>query len=97
MVAHSKLRYNFSDCYPSDLSDDLVDFLLVALSCSSSLSTTERLIGDVRVSVLKMFHQPSDTAGTHADISIHTMKSLVDDFCRVSFFHTKFNDSTLTK
>jgi hypothetical protein len=38
--------------------------LLVALSCSSSGSTTARLIGDVRVSVLKMFHPPSDTAGT---------------------------------
>jgi hypothetical protein len=34
---------------------------------------------------------------THADISIHTTKSLVDDCCRVSFFHKKFNDSTLTK
>jgi hypothetical protein len=43
----------------------IVDFLLVALSCSGSLLTTARLIGDVRVSVLKMFHSPSDTAGTH--------------------------------
>jgi hypothetical protein len=34
---------------------------------------------------------------THADISIHTAKSLLDDFCRVSSFHKKFNDSTLTK
>jgi hypothetical protein len=32
--------------------------LLVALSCSSYRSTTARLIGDVRVSVLKMFHPP---------------------------------------
>jgi hypothetical protein len=96
-VSHSKLRCNFSDCYPSDLFDDLVDFLLVALSCSSSRSTSARLIGDVHVSVLKMFRPPSDTAGTHPDISIHTTKSLLDDSCRVSIFHKKFNDSTLTK
>jgi hypothetical protein len=86
MMPHSKLRCNFSDCYPSVLSDELVDFLLVALSCSSSRPTTERLIGDVRVSILKIFHPPSDTAGTHADISIHTTKSLVDVCCRVSLF-----------
>jgi hypothetical protein len=96
-VPHSKLRCYLSDCYPSVLSDELVDFLLVALSCSSSRSTTEWLIDDVHVSVLKMFHSPSDTADTHADISIHTTKSLVDDSCRVSLFHKKFNDSRLTK
>jgi hypothetical protein len=89
MVPHSKLRCNFSDCYLSVFSDELIDFLLVTLSCSSSLSTTARLIGDVRVSVLKMFHPPSDTADTHADISIHTMKLLLDDYCRVSLFHKK--------
>jgi hypothetical protein len=44
-----------------------------------------------------MFHPPSDTAGTHTDISIHTTKSLVDDFCRISLFHKKFSDSRLTK
>jgi hypothetical protein len=74
MVPHSKLRCNFSECYPSVLSDELVDFLLVMLSCSSSRSTTARLIGDVRVSVHKMPHPPSDTADTHVDISIHTKK-----------------------
>jgi hypothetical protein len=93
MVSHSKLRCNFSECYPSVLSDELVDDLLVALSCSSSRSTTARLIGDVRVSVLKTFHPPSDTAGTLAGISTHTTKSLVHDFYRVSLFHKKFNDS----
>jgi hypothetical protein len=44
-----------------------------------------------------MFQPPSDTAGTHAGISIHTTKSLVDYSCRVSLFHKKFSDSTLTK
>jgi hypothetical protein len=96
-VPHSKLHCNFSECYPSVLADELVDFLLVALSCSSSRSTTARLIGDVRVSVLKMFHPPSDTAGTHTDISIHTTKLLLDDSCRVSLFRKEFNYSMLTK
>jgi hypothetical protein len=73
----------------SVLSVELVDFLLVALSCSSSRSTTARLIGDVRVSVLKMFHPPSDTAGTHAGTSRHTTKSLADDSCCVSLRHKK--------
>jgi hypothetical protein len=97
MVPHSKLRYNFSECYSSVFSDELVDFFLVALSCSSSLSTTARMIGDVLVSVLKMFQPPSDTADTHADISVHTTKSLVDDSCRVSVFHKEFSESTSTK
>jgi hypothetical protein len=61
------------------------------------LQQFSRLIGDVRVSVLKMFHPPSDSADTHAVISIHTAKSLVDDFCQVSLFHKKFDDSALTK
>jgi hypothetical protein len=97
IVFHSKLRCNFSECYPSVLSDELVDFLLVALICSKSLPNTARLIGDVRFAVLKMFHPPSDTADTHADIPIHTTKSLIDDFCRFSLFRMKFSDSTLTK
>jgi hypothetical protein len=63
----------------------------------SKKSTTARLIGDVLVPVFKMFHPPSDTAGTHADISTHTTKSLIDDFCRVSLFLKKLSDSTLRK
>jgi hypothetical protein len=97
MMPHSKLRCSFSDCHRSVLSDELVDFLHVALGCSSSRLTTARLICDVPVSVLKMFHPPSDTAGTHTDISIHTTKSLVDDSCPVSLLPKTFNDSMLTK
>jgi hypothetical protein len=44
-----------------------------------------------------MFHPPSGTADTHADISIHTIKTPLDDFCRVPIFHKKFNDTSLTK
>jgi hypothetical protein len=72
-------------------------FFLLRSVASVLWSTTARLIGDVRVPVLKMFHPPSDTVGTHADISIHIMKSIVDDSCRVSLFHKKFNDTTLRK
>jgi hypothetical protein len=42
-----------------------------------------------------MFHPPPDIADTHADISIHTTKSLVDDCCRVSLFHKNFNEPRL--
>jgi hypothetical protein len=98
MVPHSKLCCSFSECYPSDLSDELVDFLLVALSCSSSQSTTARLMAMSVFPCLKCFtHLLTLLTPTHADISIHTAKSLVDDFCRLSSFHKKFNDSTLTK
>jgi hypothetical protein len=81
---------------PSHLFDELVEFLLLALSYSSSQPTTARMIGNVRVSVIKMFNLPSDTAGTRVGISIHTMKSLVHVSYRLSLFHKKFNDSTLT-
>jgi hypothetical protein len=56
-----------------------------------------RLTGDVYISILKMFHPPFNTAGTHAGNSIHIMKSFIDDSCQVSLFHEKFKDSTLTK
>jgi hypothetical protein len=58
-------------CYPSFLSHDLDEILLVALSCKSSLSAKERLNVDVCVSVLKMFPPRSDTAGTLAGIYVH--------------------------
>jgi hypothetical protein len=71
--------------------------LLVALSCSSSRATTARLIGDVRVSVLKTFHPSSDSAGT-MQASPYTPRSRsIDDSCRVTLCHKKFNNSTQTK
>jgi hypothetical protein len=97
MVSHSKLQFNFSNCYPSVLSDELINLLLFVLSCSSPWSTTARLISHVHVSILKMFHPPSDTASMDASISLHTMKSLIDDSCQVSLFHKLYNDRTMTK
>jgi len=69
-----------SDCFLV-LSDELVDFLLVALSCSSSWAIAVQLISDIYVSVLKMFKPLSHTAGTHAGVSIHSMKLLTGDSC----------------
>jgi hypothetical protein len=65
-------------CYPSAFSDQLVDFFHVVLSYNSSFSTSVGLMGDVCVSVPKMFQPLYDTAGTHADISTHTTKSLIE-------------------
>jgi len=59
-------------CYTFVLSDELVNYLLVAFSRSSSRLTTVQLISNVHVSILKMFYPPYDTAGTHAGIFIHT-------------------------
>jgi hypothetical protein len=52
---HSKLRCSCTDGYTLVLSDELVDFLLVALSCSSSLSTTARLMAMSVFPSLKCF------------------------------------------
>jgi hypothetical protein len=54
-VPHSRLRCNFSDCYPSVLSEELVNFLLLALGCSSSRSTTARLMAMSVLPSLKCF------------------------------------------
>jgi hypothetical protein len=96
-VPYSKLLCNFSDCYPSVLSDELVDFLLVALSCSSSRSTTERLIGDVRVPSLKCFTHlltllaPMQTS-PYTPLSRSQM--IPAEFL---IFHKEFNKGMLTK
>jgi hypothetical protein len=87
MVPYFKLCCSFSDCYPLVLSDVLINFLLVAFICSSSRSTIVQLISDVHVPVVKMFYPPSGITGTHAGITIHTKKSLVDNSCWVSLFH----------
>jgi len=74
----------------------MLTILLVALSCNSSWSTTAQLLGDIWISICEMLHLPSDSAGTNAGIYMHTMKSLVDDSCKVSLFHKKFNDILMT-
>ena len=44
-----------------------------------------------------MFHPPSNTARTHAQTSISTLKSLVNFCSRDFLFHKEFDDSTLAK
>jgi hypothetical protein len=45
--------------------------LSIAFSYGTSWSATVWLIVDVHVSLFQVFDPPSDTAGTHAVISIH--------------------------
>jgi len=52
------------------------------------------LTGDVIVPALKMFHPLSDTASTHADISLCTLKSYVIIRCGYLFLK-KFYHYTL--
>jgi len=65
-----------------------VNILLVSFTCGTSCSTSVWLISDCCVSIFKMFHPPSDTAGTEAGISIHT-KKLPTDACSELFSFTR--------
>jgi len=56
-----------------------------------------RLILDARVLIFKMLYQLSNTASTHAHISIHTLKSVVNISGGNLLFNKKPNDGTLTK
>jgi hypothetical protein len=56
-----------------------------------------RLILDARVPIFKMLYPLSNTTSTHAHISIHTLKSVVNISSGNLFFNKKFNDGTLTK
>ncbi|KAJ9576786.1 hypothetical protein L9F63_006627 [Diploptera punctata] len=44
-----------------------------------------------------MFHPSPNTAGTHAGISVCTLKSLVNINSRLFLFNKEFNDSALSK
>jgi len=69
--------------------DEHVTFLPVAFSYFASPSTTKWLVSDVHVSICTVLHPHSDTSGTHAGISTHTMKSLTDPGSSV-LLHTEF-------
>jgi len=56
-----------------------------------------RLILDSRVPISKMLHPSSNTTSTHAHISIHTLKSVVNISSGNLLLNNKFNDGTLTK
>jgi hypothetical protein len=61
-------------------------FCLLRSSSRISPSTTAQLIGDISFFILKTFHTLSNIAGTHAGISIHTTKSLVNNCYQVRSF-----------
>jgi len=77
-------------------SDEVVDFF----SCCAQLQQfwVDHSSADRRYSflVLKVFHPPSDNAGTHAVISRHTTKSVVDDFTRNWMTACWRNDMSVT-
>jgi hypothetical protein len=52
---------------------------------------------DARVPIFKVLYPSSDTSSTHAHISIHTLKSVVNIGSGNLVFNKKFNDGTPTK
>jgi hypothetical protein len=96
MVSYAKLHYDFPNHHPSvplmNMSTLYSLHLVVVL-----LSQPMWLIADVHVSIFKVLYPPSDTAGTHAGISVHmTMSSL--DICSWAVFLLKeFNQRMLAK
>ena len=58
--------------------NDFINSLLVGLSWDRSRATATRLILDARVPIFKMLYPSSNTTSTHAHISIHTLKSVVN-------------------
>jgi hypothetical protein len=66
-------------------------------SCEASQLTIEWLIGHVNVSVFKVFHSPSDTAGTPAVISLHMTELSIDVCSCVVLLHKEFNHCILAK
>ena len=56
-----------------------------------------RLILHARVPIFKMLYPSSNTTGTHAHISLHMLKSVVNISSRDLPLKEKFNDSMLTK
>jgi len=55
------------------------------------------LILDAHVPIFKMLNPPSNTISTHAHISIHKLKSVVNISTGNFLFNEKINESTLTK
>ena len=56
-----------------------------------------RLILDACVPIFEKIHPIPNTAGTHADIYIGTLKSEVNFSSRFFLFNKEFNDSMLSK
>jgi hypothetical protein len=52
---------------------------------------------DACVPIFKMLYPSSNTTSTHAHISIHTMKSVVNISSEDLLLNTKLNDDTRTK
>ena len=77
-VYYAKLRCDLLNNHSLVLTDECMNFMLVAFGCGTSQPTTTWLISDVRVSVFEVFHPPSDTASAHAGIFVHLTQPAVD-------------------
>jgi hypothetical protein len=87
-------------CQSFVLFNECVNFLLVGFSYGTFWLTTAWVIDTVRISILHVFHPPSDTAGTHPGTSIHKknwMKSPVDVCSLTVLLHKEFNHCMLVK
>ncbi|KAJ4451599.1 hypothetical protein ANN_03068 [Periplaneta americana] len=76
---------------------ELINSFLVVFCGGSSRMTATMVILDARVPIFEMFHPSPNTAGTHAHISVCTLKSEMNFSSRFFFFNKEFNDSTLLK
>ena len=56
-----------------------------------------RLILDAGVPIFEMLYSSSNTSSTHAHISTHTLKSVVNISSGNLLFNKKFNEGALTK
>ena len=97
MVSSAKLRCDLPKGHSLVFSDKHFNFLLNAFSRGTSQLTTTWLIGDVRVSIFEVFYPSSDTASTHAGISIHMTQSAVDICSGVVPVSEQFKHYTLAK
>lgn len=93
IVPFSNLCCNFPDCHMLILSDELIDLSFVSVEAvwGDHCGTDQKC-----VPVLKMLYHLSNTASTHAGVSIGTIKSYVNiqcvDFLLKKFYHTHFQN-----
>jgi len=66
-------------CHLAVLFHEHVNFQLTTFSCGASWSTTAWLMGDVCVSIFKVFHSSSDSIGSHSQgiQSLHVSKKSI--------------------
>jgi hypothetical protein len=79
--------------HPLVFCDEYINFLLIAVCGDCSWSNAAKQIGDAPLSIFKVFHLTSHTAGTHTGITINMTKSINNPYYS-STIHTTFIDNT---